>query len=44
LSAEPTFLVLLSFSSHLTRQETSKLENWLKARLQQNSLKLILQK
>ncbi len=42
--AAPTFLVLLSLSSNLSRQEKLKLESWLKIRLQQNNLKLILQK
>ena len=39
-----TFLVLLTVGSALSRQEKQKLEDWLKVRLQQNNLKLILQK
>ncbi len=38
-----TFLVLLSISSRLSKQEKSKIENWLKVRLQQNNINLIFQ-
>jgi len=38
------FLVLLYLPSPLSRQEKTKLEGWLKIRLQQNNLKLILQR
>lgn len=38
-----TFLVLLSLSSRLSKQDKSKIENWLKVRLHQNSINLIFQ-
>ena len=40
---EGTYIVLLSLSSNLSKQEKTKLENWLKIRLQQKSIKLIFQ-
>jgi len=38
-----SFLVLLSFTNRLTKNEKRKLENWLKVRLQKNNLELIFQ-
>ncbi len=38
-----TCLVLLSLSSNLPRQQKTKIENWLKIRLKENNIKLILQ-
>lgn len=40
----PVFLVLLSLSANLSRQEKNKMENWLKVRLQHNNIKLLFQK
>ena len=42
-TVEPTYLVLLSLSFNLSKQEKIKLENWLKIRLKQHSIKLIFQ-
>ncbi len=39
----PVFLVLLSLSAKLSRAEKNKMENWLKIRLKENNIKLILQ-
>lgn len=43
LHTTQTYLVLLSLKEKLSLPEKRKLENWLKIRLQQNSLTLILQ-
>lgn len=42
-TAAPTYLVLLSLSSNLPKQQKSKIENWLKIRLKENNIKLIFQ-
>ncbi len=42
-AVEPTYLVLLSLSSKLSNKEKTRLEKWLKIRLQQDTLKLIFQ-
>ncbi len=41
--SKQTFLVLLSLSSKLSVQEKSKIENWLKVRLNQQNINLIFQ-
>jgi hypothetical protein len=41
--AKKTFLVLLSLSAELPVQEKSKIENWLKVRLNQQNINLIFQ-
>lgn len=41
--SKPTFLVLLSLSAKLSIQEKSKIENWLKVRLNQQNINLIFQ-
>lgn len=42
-AAVPTYLVLLSMSSYLPKKQKIKIENWLKIRLKENNIKLILQ-
>lgn len=39
----PVYVVLLSLSYNLSRQEKNRMESWLKVRLQQNNVKLIFQ-
>lgn len=41
--SKQTFLVLLSLSARLSAQEKSKIENWLKVRLNQQNINLIFQ-
>ena len=41
--SKPTFLVLLSISAKLPAPEKSKIENWLKVRLNQQYINLIFQ-
>lgn len=42
--SKQTFLILLSLSAKLPAQEKSKIENWLKVRLNQQNINLIFQK